>query len=450
MPAPARYDLVIFGSGFAAYEAARASVRAGRRVGVIERGGGDLLRADPDLSRVPVLRDPVRSGGFDFGVEVPAAFEGVPRYIGLGGTSELWSGKWRRLDRVDLERTFEGRAWLVGCDELAPWYDVVAADYGWPDWSGDQQFPSHHERVAAHGLRLIEIYEQVPPVRLRGRWDALAAQGHVDVLTETQLVEPAFDADAGRLRHVVVQTGDGRRSIEGADFLVACGGIESIHVSHALRSARPGADLPALYPGFADHPKAFIGELVPRRASPLLEYLEQAHNSRRRLLAFGLPDSELLDAGIGNHTVFVVPSEGSGDRRQLRLMISLEQFPEAGNFITSVPTPAVSWHVSTGTVADCRSFLDRFIPRLESLVGPVELGEHWQFRGASHHAAALPMGLPGAGHVDAHCRFHDLHNLYCVSSAVFPVAGSANPTMTVVTLARRLAERLSTGSTGSR
>jgi choline dehydrogenase-like flavoprotein len=51
------------------------------------------------------------------------------------------------------------------------------------------------------------------------------------------------------------------------------------------------------------------------------------------------------------------------------------------------------------------------------------------------------MGDAGRGQVDRDGRFHDVANLYCVSSAVFPLAGSANPTMTVVALARRLARR---------
>jgi len=439
------FDLVILGSGFAAYEIARISTRRGLCVAVIEKGADDLLRADPGLSQVPALRDPVRSGGFDFGVEVPPAFDGVPRYIGLGGTSELWSGKWRRLDRVDFERSFEERAWLASVDELAPWYDKVAADYGWPDWSDDASFVSHRGQVASHGLRLIEIYEEVPPVRLRPRWRTLSRSGQVEVFTNTHIVNAAFGDGSDRLRHVAVTSGGDSRIIEAADFVVACGGIESIHVSHELRSARPHANLPTRYPGFADHPKAFFGRVTPNHAHTLLDYLEQAHSGRRRLLAFGLPDAELLASGIGNHTVFLVRDD---ERGPLRLMISLEQFPESANFITRRPGPAVSWHVSPATRADCRRFLDLFVPRLESLVGPVAVDPAVEFRGASHHAGALPMAAPGRGHVDAHCRFHDVANLYCVSSAIFPIAGSANPTMTIVALARRLAERL--GATGAR
>ncbi len=49
---------------------------------------------------------------------------------------------------------------------------------------------------------------------------------------------------------------------------------------------------------------------------------------------------------------------------------------------------------------------------------------------------------PRAGVVDPHCAVFDLPNLYIASSAVFPTSSHANPTLTIVALAIRLAERL--------
>ena len=60
-----------------------------------------------------------------------------------------------------------------------------------------------------------------------------------------------------------------------------------------------------------------------------------------------------------------------------------------------------------------------------------------------HEAGTLWMGDNAATSVtDAFGRFHHLNNAYACDQSIFPTAGSVNPTLTGVTLARRLAEQL--------
>jgi choline dehydrogenase-like flavoprotein len=49
---------------------------------------------------------------------------------------------------------------------------------------------------------------------------------------------------------------------------------------------------------------------------------------------------------------------------------------------------------------------------------------------------------PARGVVDAECRVHGIENLWVASSSVFPSGSHANPTLTIVALARRIAARL--------
>jgi choline dehydrogenase-like flavoprotein len=51
---------------------------------------------------------------------------------------------------------------------------------------------------------------------------------------------------------------------------------------------------------------------------------------------------------------------------------------------------------------------------------------------------------PRHGVVDAECRVHAFDNLWMAGASVFPTAGFANPVLTVVALADRLADRLDT------
>jgi choline dehydrogenase-like flavoprotein len=49
---------------------------------------------------------------------------------------------------------------------------------------------------------------------------------------------------------------------------------------------------------------------------------------------------------------------------------------------------------------------------------------------------------PSQGVVDSESRVHGIANLYVAGGSVFPTAGSANPTLTIVALTLRLAAHL--------
>jgi choline dehydrogenase-like flavoprotein len=69
----------------------------------------------------------------------------------------------------------------------------------------------------------------------------------------------------------------------------------------------------------------------------------------------------------------------------------------------------------------------------------------WELMGGSHHMGTTRMSdAPERGVVDRDCRVHGTANLYIAGSSVFPTGGSANPTLTIVALALRLAEHLET------
>lgn len=61
----------------------------------------------------------------------------------------------------------------------------------------------------------------------------------------------------------------------------------------------------------------------------------------------------------------------------------------------------------------------------------------------SHHLGTTRMaGQPSRGVVDADCRVHGVDNLFIASSAVFATTSFANPTLTIVAMAIRVADRV--------
>lgn len=63
--------------------------------------------------------------------------------------------------------------------------------------------------------------------------------------------------------------------------------------------------------------------------------------------------------------------------------------------------------------------------------------------GGNHHMGTTRMDANARrGVTNADCRAHGLHNLFIAGSSVFPTGGYANPTLTIVALAIRLADHL--------
>lgn len=112
--------------------------------------------------------------------------------------------------------------------------------------------------------------------------------------------------------------------------------------------------------------------------------------------------------------------------------------------------PIIDWHCSDqvkrsalavqGRLADhiTASGLGTYVPRAGSFD---ELGPPTSM---AHHLGTTRMSArPEDGVVDADCRVHSVDNLYIAGSSVFPTSGYINPTLTIVALAERLADRIS-------
>lgn len=114
-----------------------------------------------------------------------------------------------------------------------------------------------------------------------------------------------------------------------------------------------------------------------------------------------------------------------------------------------LPVARLEWRVCDDDRASIRRTQDILESRLgRAGLGVVRarLGEGTPpalIEGAHHHMGTTRMDRnPRRGVVDEHGRVHGMANLFIAGSSVFPTVGCANPTLTIVALALRLADRI--------
>jgi choline dehydrogenase-like flavoprotein len=119
--------------------------------------------------------------------------------------------------------------------------------------------------------------------------------------------------------------------------------------------------------------------------------------------------------------------------------------------ILGMPKLHVDWRYTAGDVGTVRRSLELFAQDLSStgagnFAYDPDTVEHEMTRyGAygGHHIGTVRMGTnPSNSVVNSDGRLHDVANLFVAGSAIFPTSSQANPTLTVVAMALRLAEHL--------
>lgn len=143
---------------------------------------------------------------------------------------------------------------------------------------------------------------------------------------------------------------------------------------------------------------------------------------------------------------------------RLLLRYESEQQPNRENYVAldpqmrdafGMPQPLLHW---SPTLED-RDSIVRSAIRIGAIVGErglgrIELEDHfdaryWDVSTSWHQLGTTRMSVaPSDGVVDPNTRVHGTKNLYVAGGSVFPSEGRANPTMTIVALAARLARHL--------
>jgi choline dehydrogenase-like flavoprotein len=289
--------------------------------------------------------------------------------------------------------------------------------------------------------------------------------------------------------------GGGRAVRVRARFVVlACGAIENAR----LLLLSGGMDAPGNRHGwvgrcFMEHPRDASMTLRPRSAQAFhdLAFFD-AHTAADGTVVggrFALSDAVLRRDGLPNASVTLLPrlrartgsasaarqvlerlrslarrpaTEGYGwsqiaDPGEVfdgfRLILNVEQRPDPENRILpgasrdafGLPRARLQWQWRAGEQAALERLRWMIADSLrDGGLGDVDVRtDSRPDPNAHHHAGTTRMHVDERqGVVDADGRVHGTDNLYVTGASIFPTAGFANPTLTLVALALRLADHL--------
>ena len=476
-------DVCVVGGGPAGLTAALTLGSAGRRVVLLESGTFSSSAAAQELN------DGDHEGEAYAGL-VPT------RHRQLGGSANVWNvrvhgkpaAKYVPLSARDM------CDWPIGWEELRPYYEEAQKlcglgpfEYGAAHWSTDA-----HRPFELHGTGLTSAVYQFGYAERHTRElaDQVRASEAISVASSTTVVELVVDRAARRVRAVRASDPGGRIvEMKPRVVILACGAIENARL--LLLAGRGGGGSELLGRCFMEHARDFSLALLPHTQELFARAaFYDVHTSADGFLVggyLGVADEALDAFALPNAAMTLIPRSRSRARRlavripepirrvmgvapddrygwsrvpspaeafdRFEIVLNLEQRPRPQNrielssrtdrFGNPLPRLQLRW------TEEEQHDLERLRGLLRDWFRAAKLGDLKTSAGrrpdlsAHHHAGTTRMTLdPQDGVVDPDGRVFGVDNLYVTGASVFPTAGFANPTLTIVALARRLGHHL--------
>lgn len=457
------FDVCLVGSGPAGITLASELDARGLSVLLLEAGGAHVDAASQAMFEAEVV-GPLR---FD---------TAISRLRCFGGSSNHWGGFCRPLDAIDFEDKVPGvdGAWPIARKDLDPFLARAEAILELSDARPDTAFG---ERMRLTAMRYS------PPVHFAVKYRPLLERS-MRTLVALDACVVALHERGGAIRALQVCGPDGvRHEVRARQVVLCAGGIENSRLllwANACNGGRVVPEPNALGRYWFEHPHFTLGEAWLENAAgfdfdrwsivwaaPTPSVLRDRHllNVGLRLTRQHREAARALAVRLG----CVAPALGraalAGIGRRLTcgvlLRASWEQAPQPWNRVVlsadrdahGVPRPELHWRLGDlerNSAREATLLLAEELARRGT--GRVRLDDWVLARGAfpaddeiagNHHMGGTRMARDARrGVVDAHCKVHGCANLYVAGSSVFPSGGAANPTLTIVQLALRLADHL--------
>ena len=480
-------QVIVIGSGIAGAEVTTHLARHGREVLLLESGRKQFDPAIQGLNDLTFAGKRHRELNPDtyYHRYLPPELRGISRLRQFGGTSNVWTGKWKYLQPSDFAVSpwIDNSGWPIGFEDLLEHYRSAAKDYGFGDLEAEAKRPeivTLHQKIAADGLKMSSFYWEETPTRTAVRFgEEMRRSKNLQVLLGATATELILDETCQRVTAVVCRSLEGRElKVEGTQVVLATGALEAARLLLASDRQLPTGignahDLVGRF--YTDHPKHHTATLRPgpltRAYADELQYAPKP----RFCICFALDDATQREHELLEHVLYIKPIyekrmdrvkrlllrqplclDGNGAIAAYRVKFVTEQVPQRDSRVLlgterdalGKRKPVLDWRFTDQDRRSLEKTLQLLTARFaKSGLGTFDFGEDWPsletMTDAAHQMGTTRMASrPEEGVVDINCRVFGTENLYIASSAVFPTGPSYSPTFTILAIARRLGQHL--------
>lgn len=480
-------EVVVLGSGIAGAEIATFLARHGREVVLVESGRTQFDPSIQALNDVVFLGKSHRQLVPDsyYHQYLPPELRGVSRVRQFGGTSNVWTGKWKYLQPID----FEGRPWVANSgwpitfSDLLEHYRSAAKDYNFGDLEAEAIRPeinSFRAKLTTAGLKMTSFYWEETPTRTAIRFgDQMRSSQNLHVILGATATELILDDSCQHVTAVACRSLEEKELIvEGQVIILATGAFEAARLLLASDRQVTGgigntSDLVGRF--YTDHPKHHTGTLNPGPLAREYSHELQYGPKPRFCVCFALDDPTQEEHQLLEHVLYLMPiyerakdklwrilrgspicQDGNGAIAKYRVKFVTEQVPHTGSRVklgTELDPLGqrkleVDWCFTDHDQRSMEKVLQLLTQRFAEVgLGNFDFGNEppslENMTDAAHQMGTTRMAKsPQEGVVDTNCRVFGTDNLYVASSAVFPTGPSYSPTFTILALARRLGQHL--------
>lgn len=314
-------ELCIIGGGAAGIDIARFFDRTNRSVLVVESGGTEFDPHTQKLYEMKCIGKSIRDGGYDFNPHLAEQFKDECRARMFGGTTNIWSGKWKMLEPIDFEKKdwVPNSGWPISWENLLPYYQEIAQTYDILDLNSslneDLQSDINNSLLGrTKDLKYTIHYTEKLPLNFNTNLykEELQKSKNVRVLLNANAHELILEDSYRKVEKLIIKTLEGKKySVVAQVFILACGGLENARLLLASnRQITTGIgntnDLVGRF--YMDHPKGKLGIVKPLSSYSLPKmFFWSKKQDKSYKVGVSLSEAKQRELQILNHNFYLKP-----------------------------------------------------------------------------------------------------------------------------------------------